>query len=189
MKLKVFDRILLGLLLIVAIVVSFVLFGVAANIITEEMANGFIGLFYLFRENALILAGCALVLLLISVKLLFAGKVKKSEIRPASALMKQTEIGGTYISLEAVDAMVQKHCRSQQRVKDCKTTLHSSETGITVGIRLCVLPDTDAVTLAAELQKSLKEYIESLTGIQVNEIGILVESAAAPATNAVARPE
>lgn len=189
MKLKVFDRIILGLLLIVAIVASFVLFGIAANLITQEMANGFVNLFYMFRENALILAGSGLVLLLISIKLLFAGKAKKMEIRPASALMRQTEIGGTFISLEAIDAMAQKHCRSLQRVKDCKTTLQSNETGVTIGIRLCVLPDTDVVSLSSELQKTLKEHIESLTGIQVNEIGILVESAAAPASNAVARAE
>ena len=189
MKLKVFDRILLGLLLIVAILVSFVLFGVAANIITQDVANGFIAHFYEFRENALILAGSGLLLLLISIKLLFAGKAKRTEIRPASALMQQTEIGGTFISLEAIDAMVQKHCRSQQRVKDCKTTLHSNETGVTIGIRLCVLPDTDVVTLSGDLQKSLKEYIEGLSGVHVNEIGILVESAVAPATNAVQRAE
>ena len=189
MKLKVFDRILLGILLIVAILASFVLFAIAANIITEDMANSFIGLFYMFRENALILAGCGLVLLLISIKLLFAGRSKKTEVRPASALMKQTEIGGTFISLEALDTMVQKHCRAQQRVKDCHTTLHSSETGVTIGIRLCVLPDTDVVTLSSELQTSLKEYIESLTGIQVNEVGILVESAPATAANAVSRAE
>lgn len=189
MKLRVFDRILLGILLIASILVSFVLFGIAANIITEEMAGNFLGLFYLYRQNALILAGSGLVLLLISIKLLFAGKVKKAEIRPASALMQQTEIGGTFISLEAIDTMVQKHCRSQQRVKDCKTTLHSNETGVTIGIRLCVLPDTDVVTLSGELQKSLKEYVEGLTGVKVNEIGILVESAAVPATNAVARAE
>ena len=189
MKLKVFDRILLGLLLIAAILVSFVLFGIAANILTEDMVNSFIGLFYMFRENAMILAGSGLVLLLISIKLLFAGRTKRAEIRPASALMQQTEIGGTFISLEAIDTMVQKHCRSLQRVKDCKTTLHSTEAGVTIGIRLCVLPDTDVVTLSNELQKSLKEYIESLTGVKVNEIGILVESAAAPATNAVQRAE
>ena len=190
MKLKFFDRLLLGILLIVAILVSFVLFGIAANLIKEDMVTGFIALFYMFRENALILAGSGLVLLLISVKLLFAGKSKKSEVRPASALMKQTEFGGTFISLEAIDSMVQKHCRSISRVKDVHTTLQSAETGVTIGIRLCVLPDTDVVTLSSELQKSLKETIESLTGITVNEIGVLVESAApVAATTAVSRAE
>jgi uncharacterized alkaline shock family protein YloU len=189
MKLKLFDRFLLGILLIAAILVSFVLFGVAANIIREDMVKGFISLFYMFKENAWILAGSGLVLLLISLKLLFAGRGKKAESRPASALMKQTEYGGTYVALEAIDNMVQKHCRAVPRVKDVRTTLQSSETGVTIGIRLCVLPDTDVVTLSSELQRSLKENIETMTGINVNEIGVLVESAAPSATTSAARAE
>ena len=191
MKLKFFDRLLLGILLIAAILVSFVLFAMAANILKQEVVTGFISLFYLEPVNALILAGSGLVLLLISLKLLFAGRGKKADARPASALMKQTELGGTYIALEAIDSMVQKHCRAVPRVKDVHTTLQSTETGVTVGIRLCVLPDTDVVTLSSELQKSLKENVETLTGIHVNEIGVLVESAApvAAATTAVSRTE
>ena len=191
MKLKFFDRLLLGILLIAAILVSFVLFAMAANILKQEVVTDFISLFYLEPVNALILAGSGLVLLLISLKLLFAGRGKKADARPASALMKQTELGGTYIALEAIDSMVQKHCRAVPRVKDVHTTLQSTETGVTVGIRLCVLPDTDVVTLSSELQKSLKENVETLTGIHVNEIGVLVESAApvAAATTAVSRTE
>ncbi len=187
MKLKVFDRILLGILLIVAIIAAFVLFGMAANIITENMVTSFIALFYMFGENAMILAGCGLVILLISIKLLFAGKSKKADVRPVSALMKQNEFGGTFISLEALDTMVQKHCRAQQRIRDCHTTLQSSEEGVTIGIRLSVLPDTDVATLTSELQQSLKAYVEGLTGISVKEIGILIENATAPATAAVAK--
>ncbi len=182
MKLKVFDRILLAILLIVAIVTSFVLFGMAANLIKENVVDSFIALFYMFRENAMILAGCGLILLLICIKLLFAGKGSgggKAEARPSSAMMRQTDIGGTFITLEALDTMVQKHCRAQSRVRDCHTTLHNTDAGVTIAIRLSVLPDTDVVSLTEELQKSLKEYVERLTGITVNEIGILIENAAA----------
>ena len=184
MKLKFFDRLLLGILLIAAILVSFVLFAMAANFLKEDVVTNFISLFYMYPRNALILAGSGLVLLLICIKLLFAGRGKKADVRPASALMKQTELGGTFIALEAIDSMVQKHCRAVPRVKDVHTTLQSTETGVTVGIRLCVLPDTDVVTLSSELQKSLKENVEMLTGIHVNEIGVLVESAAPVATTA-----
>lgn len=187
MKLRGFDRFLLGLLLIAAIVVSFVLFGVASNLINQAMATGFVSLFYMYTQNRLILAGSGLLLLIISIRLLFAGRGKKIEVRPASALMKQTEFGGTFITLEALDAMVQKHCRAQQRVKDCRTTLQSGEAGVTIGIRLAVMPDTDVVALSSELQKSLKEYVEGLTGIHVNEIGVLVESAQTPVNASVAR--
>lgn len=59
MKLSIFDRVLLALLLIIVIVFSFVLFGMATNLITEEMVTGLISLFYYAWQNALILAGAA----------------------------------------------------------------------------------------------------------------------------------
>ena len=56
MKLKLFDRILLAILLIAAILAAFVLFGVALRLVPESTATGFVSLFYLNAQNALILA-------------------------------------------------------------------------------------------------------------------------------------
>ena len=187
MKLNVFDRILLALLLIAAIVTSFILFGVALQWIPQAMVNDFIALFYAVPQNAWILAGCGLLLLAISLKLLFAGR-GRTEVRPATTLIRQSDIGGTYISLSAIDAMVQKHCRQQSRVRDCTTNLRAVENGVAIGLRLSVLPDTDVVKLTEELQKSLKEYVESLTGVNVTEVGILVENTA-PQGSVAARVE
>ncbi len=181
MKLKVFDRILLAILLIAAIVVSFVLFGVSANVIKEGVAQDFVSLFYAYTQNRLILAGSGLVLLLVCLKLLFAGRGEKTPEQPRSALIRQGELGGCYITLAAVDGMVQKHCRAQERVKDCVTNVTAVEGGIHVAVRLTVLADTDVLTLTQELQKSLKSYVEGLTGIAVLDVGILVETAASPA--------
>ncbi len=175
MKLKAFDRILLALLLIVAIVSAFVLFGVAARLIPESMATGFVSLFYANLHNALILAACGLVLLLISLKLVFCGRDHKAP-QSATTVIRQSDIGGTYISLTAIDTMVQKHCRQQSKVRDCASTLRAVENGVAINLKLSVLPDTDVVKLTDELQKSLKEYIESLTGVNVTEVSILVEN-------------
>ena len=59
------------------------------------------------------------------------------------------------------------------------------EGGISIGIRLSVLPDTDVNALSASLQSTLKEYIESYTGVPVKEIGILIESMTAQANTAI----
>lgn len=190
MKLSIFDRILLALLLIVVILFSFILFAVATGILPEQTVTGFIGLFYYAWQNALILAGAGLVLLLIAVKLLFAGRSAKAPAQPATALIRQSDIGGAFIALPAIDSMVQRHCRSKSRVRDCFTTIRASEQGVAVGIRLFVLPDTDVVKLTDELKASLKEYLESLTGITVVGVDILIESvSAAPNNNGVARVE
>lgn len=183
MKLKALDRVLLAILLIIAIVFAFVLLGVASHLVRFEVVAGFIELFYADARNAWILAGSALVLLLICIKLLLCGRGNAQKpdtaAAPASTLMQQTELGGTFISLDAVDGMVQKHCRAQERVRDCHSTLRALDDGVTIGIRLTVLPDTDVAALTQQMQASLREYIQSLTGINVKEIGILVESAAA----------
>ena len=94
--------------------------------------------------------------------------------------MRKSDIGGTYIALSAIDTMVQKHCRQQSKVRDCVSSLRTTENGgVAISLKLAVLPDTDVVALTDELQKSLKEYIESLTGVNVSEVSILVENTAA----------
>lgn len=186
MKLKAFDRILLALLLIVAIVCAFVLFGVASRLIPEFMAVDFVSLFYANLTNALILAAVGLVLLVISIKLVFCGRGHKKEVQPAVTLIRQSEIGGSYIALTAIDSMVQKHCRQQTKIRDCSSALRAVEAGVAISLKLSVLPDTDIVSLTDELQKSLKEYIESLTGVNVSEVSILVESTSASAQHPAA---
>lgn len=189
MKLSIFDRVLLAVLLICVILFAFALFGMATGLITQTMVTDFIGLFYYAWENALILAGVGLVLLLIAIKLLFAGRGSKGPAQPATALIRQSDIGGSFITLPAIDSMVQRHCRTQSRVRDCFTTVRIAEGGVSIGIRLFVLPDTDVVKLTEELKASLKEYIESLTGVHVISTDILVESMSATPAGGVSRVE
>ena len=60
--------------------------------------------------------------------------------------------------------MVQRHCRAQARVRDCYSTVRAAEDGVSIGIRLHVLPDTDAVKLTEELQQSLKDLYREPDG-------------------------
>lgn len=189
MKLSVFDRVLLAILLICVIVFAFALFGMAVGLIPQAMVTDFVGLFYYCWQNAAILAGSGLVLLLIAVKLLFAGRGAKTPAQPTTTLIRQSDIGGSFITLPAIDSMVQRHCRTQTRVRDCFTNLRVTEGGVSIGVRLFVLPDTDVVKLTEELQKSLKEYIEGLTGVHVASADILVESMSATPAGGISRVE
>ena len=49
--------------------------------------------------------------------------------------------------------------------------------GVAISLKLVLLSDANVPEVTAELQKSLKEYIEGLTGIVVNDISIMVISA------------
>lgn len=175
MKLSIFDRILLAILLIAAILTAFVLFAVASNILPENDANYFVHLFYGISRNQMILAGSGLALLLISVKLLFAGKREKAIRQPSSACMRRNENGGMFIALSAIDGMIERHCLAQTGVSACRTSLKQSEDGVMIGVRLVTSENANIVAITEALQKSLKSYIETNTGICIKEIGVLVE--------------
>ena len=74
--------------------------------------------------------------------------------------------------------MVQKHCRSNNRIRECESHVSASAGGVAIKLRLSLMPDTAIPELTAELQSSLKGYVESLSGIAVTEIGVLVISTA-----------
>jgi len=182
MKLKLFDRILLVILLLAAIVVAVVLFGVSLRIIPETAALDFVSLFYLNAHNALILAGSGLIVLLIALRLLFARK-KPAVPQAVTALVRQGEVGSTFITLSAIDTMAQKYCSGIDHVQQCHTSVCAVADGVSIGVRLDVDEQAEVVALSEGLQTSMKEYIESHTGIVVKEIGVLVEN-----LNAAAEP-
>lgn len=179
MKAKLFDRILLALLLIVTLVLSLLLIALAARVIPLVNLQAFLDVLYTGANNAIILAASGLVLFLITVRLMFAGSGSKKEVQPTSTLVQATELGATFITLTAIDSMVQKHCRANNRIRNVVSCVRAvREGGVTLSVRLALMPDTDIPTLSAELQKTLKEYVEKHSGINVREIGILIEDTA-----------
>ncbi len=175
MKAKLFDRILLALLLIVTTALSLLAIVLAARVLPLENIQYFSAMMYEGVNNAIILAGSGLVLFIVSVRLMFAGS-KKKEVLPTSTLVQATELGAAFITISAIDSMVQKHCRANNRIRNVISNVRPvRDGGVTISVRLALMPDTDIPVLTAELQKSLKEYVEKNSGINVREVGILVE--------------
>ena len=125
----------------------------------------------------------ALVLLVFALQLFIAmcrRELSPRDKAPTSTLLSAGENGAEYISLSAVDALVQRHCRANQRIKECESTVIPMQSGVSVSLRLQVLPDTVIPELAAQLQQSLKEYIETISGITVTGVDILILPLAQP---------
>ena len=131
---------------------------------------------------ALVAGISALLAALLCLRVIFAPKKQRAPAQPASALIQTTDIGCTYIAISALEAMALRHVRTNNRVRDCSATIRVVEGGsIVFGVKLSALPETPLVELTTELQNSLKEYVESQSGIQVQEVSILVEGVSSAA--------
>lgn len=187
MKFTAFDKFLLVLLALCIIVISAACIGVALDLINFNMlafgasviTNGMI-------ENRLILSGIGIVLLAIALRMFVAMGNKReprTEPLPKAALMLNSENGTAYITVAAIDSLVQRHCHANGKIRECESlVIPSAEpaSGISIRLRLSVAPETVIPELSAQLQQSLKEYIQTLCGISVIAIDILVIPTAVP---------
>ena len=172
MKLSVLDRILLTLLCIFSMAISvFCVLFVLRVVPFDALSQSFQAVY----DDAIYGIGVvavALLLFVLCLKLLIGGGESKG---PRSALVKKTENGAIRISVGALDSMVQKHARANGDVRDIKSGIELDEDGIRIRIRLMLMPESNIPETSAVLQTSLKDYVETLSGIQVKEISIFVE--------------
>lgn len=192
MKFRWIDKLLLVLVLFIIIALAALSIGVAMSLITAEHIYGVVGILTngLF-ENRLILGGIGLVLLVFAFRLFIAmGKRKEaktaSQAKPTSALIESGDIGAASVSLQAVDSMVQRHCRANQKVKECESNIVVIENNaIAIGVKIVAANETVLPEFTKALQESLKNYIETYCGLTVRNVDVLIVST--PASQKPAR--
>lgn len=181
MKVKMIDRILAALLalfviglavLLGAVLLDFISVAEAVDVAVSIMPSkliakivygvlGFIALLLAFR----VIIGMA------------GTKQNQSSTAPTSIHLVTSDYGSTYVSLAAIDAMAQRHCRSISKVKDCMTNITPHENGVKIAIKLVLSNEANIPEITASLQKSLKAYVEELSGVNVADVSILIISA------------
>ena len=117
------------------------------------------------------------ILILLCGAVIFCRATKRIPPPPTSTVIQKNEIGTVVITLTALDGMVQRHIRSNQRIKDCETQIATVTDGVTINVKLAVMPDTPLVELCAELQRSLKSFVQDNSGVDVMDISVLVANA------------
>ena len=176
MKFTLFDKFLLVLLLLAAIALSALCIAAAMDFVSYDMiaapiaviTNGIIG-------NRLILGAAGVLLLTIALRLFVAmGKKRQPQMAPAptSTLLLSNDNGTAYITIAAIDSLVQRHCCANGKIRECESL--EPNTGVCIKLRLSVTPETVIPELTASLQQSLKEYIQGVCGVTVNSVDILI---------------
>ena len=173
MKISVFDRILTVLLSLVLLAASVMLIAYAANLISLESIYAAVTLVFgnTSLKPMLIIGAVGALLLIIAIRLIVACcSGKRTPPVPTSVLVRTSEYGMTNITLAAIDSMVQRCCRTMQQIKDCTTSVLPSGSGISV----VLMPDVAVPEFSEALQKNVKDTVEGLAGVEVNNVSVLI---------------
>lgn len=179
MKPRIFDRILLVLLMLVLIALGLGFIAVALGFINAETVAYIAGRPFASSANAWITAGIGVLLMIIAIRLIIGINRRAPKTKsPAMILVGKSELGSSSITLAAVDEMVQRHCAANPAVKQCSSVLSvSKENRLLIALRTILEAEANVPEVTEALRNSLTEYIQSLTGVTVGDISIMVSTA------------
>lgn len=91
-------------------------------------------------------------------------------------IMQHTELGDMSISVHAMENMVKKCVDTHEDLKVIHTRIHRTKDGISVGIRISLANGVNIPLTVNNLQKQIKHYITSISGVDVKEVRVMVET-------------
>lgn len=108
--------------------------------------------------------------------------------REKGFIIQHSEYGDMSISMNALESMVQKCVASHQELKVNATRIQHAREGIIVDIRITLLGGVNIPLTVNALQKQIKQYITSCSGVDVHKVRVMVETDARSASGTEAQP-
>ncbi len=163
------ERLYLGLLAL-----SFAAAGIALGIV----ATAYFPLVFLRtsleavygNRNFMVLAG---VMILLAVAVL-AASLRRGE--RVETILQQGPLGEVRICFKAVENIVLRASKSIKGIREIKTKIVFSDSGVVIFLRAVIYPDQIIPQLTAELQAVVKDDVEKITGSSVAEVKVMIES-------------
>lgn len=171
-RLKVIDRILAAFTGLFILVIGIGLFVFGAGIFPFTLDLSFVTQTFLLWQRAVMVAvAIALCFLgLHSVSMLFRSSKEKG------FFVQHTEYGDLSISMSAMENMVKKCVATHDELKVSNTRIHHVRDGVVISIRIALANGVNIPITVSVLQKQIKQYITSCSGIDVKEVRVLVET-------------
>ena len=186
MRIRAVDRILIAIagLLLAALSVGAILFAVGVWQLQLDTAG--IAASFTFWLRALVVVVAAAMLALGGYCLLFLFR----RDREKGFFLQHTEYGDLNISMHAMENMVRKCIDMHNELKVSNTRIHRMRDGVIVEMRIFLANGVNIPLTVNALQKQIKHYITSCSGVDVKEVRVMVETNnAAPRENAVPADE
>lgn len=172
MKIRIWDRLLTALsgLLIVLAGVGLLVFGIGVFPIKLDL-TALEGPFVFWQRAVMVAVALLLMALgLHGLGLLFHRRKEKGFV------IQQTEFGDMSISMNAMETMVRKCVDSHQELGVDSTHIYHGKDGIMVDLKITLRSGVNIPLTVNALQKQIKQYITSCSGVDVQQVRVMVET-------------
>lgn len=178
MKIRIADRLLVAL-------AGLVLMLLALCLVDQNIVN--FGLVNMLRsqmersDHALYMAVQITVIALLTLLGLYClGMLFRRQKRHKRGfVVQQTDCGELSIAVRAIEGLVQKCVDRHEEITTLATTLDTSRDGLIIKLRIGLTGGVNIPLAVSALQKQIKQYVTSCSGVDVKEVKVQVETSAA----------
>ncbi|KKO52079.1 alkaline shock response membrane anchor protein AmaP [Paenibacillus sp. DMB20] len=125
-------------------------------------------------EQRLIWAGiiAAAVLFLMSIRFFYISVRRDRTV--THSIDQRTEFGDIQISVETIENLCLKAASRVRGVRDLKSRIKVSQSGLDIAIRAVVDGEESIPGLTTEVQKQVHDFVEDTTGIPVSSVSVYI---------------
>lgn len=114
----------------------------------------------------------AAVLFLLSVRFFYISV--RRDRGAMTSIDQRTEFGDIQISVDTIENLSYKAASRIRGVRDVKTRIRVSDSGLEINIRALVDGETAIPPLTEEVQKQVHDYVQEITGIPVSYVSVYI---------------
>lgn len=185
---NLFDRFILTLYSLALVVISLFVMATSLNLISSTYITNAIEEIYTSSQVGLIYFACAAIFFLISLKFLFTGmRVRAEKGRAGVSVHSPTEYGDVRITLDTIESIACTAARRIRGIRDLKARVRAEENKTSIHVKVTVDGETPLPGLVEQVQQVIKERVETIAGLSIAEVTVLVSEVAQPGGGARVR--
>lgn len=175
MKMSLFDKFLLALLLIAMLALSLFIGSIAVGVLSwASITDCMSGWATRWDVNAFLFGAAALLLFVIVIRLLIASY--SGDRTHSYTKLASTESGEIAISIQTIKQIAAAFMATKAEVVASASAILPVKDGLLVRIKICVKEGINLPDITTTVQKELKVHLETVTGLNIKEIGVLVDN-------------
>jgi uncharacterized alkaline shock family protein YloU len=170
---NIFNRIWLAIYSFITGIISIAMIGVGTNLIAPRTLEEILAAVYTDLRFAASWTVVFFLLLLLSLKFLFQSDRRGKK---ESSVDQRTDFGDVRISMETIESLSLKATYKFRGVKDVKSKVKVEEAGLVIALKMSVEGNQSIPELSEEIQRSVHDYVEEITGLPVASVTVFVSS-------------
>ncbi|HOQ09077.1 MAG TPA: alkaline shock response membrane anchor protein AmaP [Syntrophomonadaceae bacterium] len=123
--------------------------------------------------NQIILGASAAAVIALTILVMIS--LLKGESKPANILVSSSVNGQVSITVAAIKTIISRAVKKVDGVKETRSSVAQGPDGVIIYLHMMINPEISVPEMSKNVQAAVKEQLESIGGLQVSEVRVLVD--------------